>query len=342
MSLDHDADLVKQQSPTRDAFLGGRLVVSQPAAGFRAGLDSVLLGASVRPGTKRLLDLGAGVGTAALVALANLPDASATLAEIDQATVALAAAMVLMVLRDFGHASAFGCFKAALSDSAPGPRVVAAEGLAGLRASLNDANWTALLAELQKTLPAETSAPAADRMYRVLLTDTDNRAESVVPVLLAVLNARLSACERDGRLLAEGDGHAAVWLLSRAERSANKASRLPVVRCAGRLLADAVHEYTTDKSRESRLSQMEPLLVAVETRLESLVKAVDRNAKPPDPAVRTVMLAGGSKQGAQMSSALARWVGTVGQPGLLNQAPFNLPVGLDIRRKPATTATAPS
>lgn len=91
MSLDHTPDLVKQQTLTRDAFLGGRLVVSQPEKGFRAGLDSVLLGASVQPGARRLLDLGAGVGTASFVALADLPGASATLAEIDPATAAVAA-----------------------------------------------------------------------------------------------------------------------------------------------------------------------------------------------------------------------------------------------------------
>jgi len=47
MSLDHATDLVKQQTLTRDAFLGGRLTVAQPERGFRAGLDSVLLGAAV-------------------------------------------------------------------------------------------------------------------------------------------------------------------------------------------------------------------------------------------------------------------------------------------------------
>src|SRR5215217_6522799 len=47
MSLEHPIDFVKQQTLTRDAFLGGRLNLSQPRNGFRAGLDSVLLGAAV-------------------------------------------------------------------------------------------------------------------------------------------------------------------------------------------------------------------------------------------------------------------------------------------------------
>jgi tRNA1(Val) A37 N6-methylase TrmN6 len=90
MSLDHDGSIVKYQTPTRDAFLGGRLIIAQPRKGFRAGLDSVLLGASVRLGEGALLDLGAGVGTAALVALRQAPGLTAMLADADPAVLALA------------------------------------------------------------------------------------------------------------------------------------------------------------------------------------------------------------------------------------------------------------
>lgn len=90
MSLDEPTDLVKQQTLTRDAFLGGRLTVTQPARGFRAGLDSVLLGAAVMEVSQTLLDLGAGAGTAALVALADIPSLTATFVEADPAMLALA------------------------------------------------------------------------------------------------------------------------------------------------------------------------------------------------------------------------------------------------------------
>lgn len=83
MSLAHDAQIVKLGEVTEDAFLGGRLKIVQPARGFRAGLDSVLLGAAVGEGRRSLLDLGAGAGTAALVALADNPRMSATLVESD-------------------------------------------------------------------------------------------------------------------------------------------------------------------------------------------------------------------------------------------------------------------
>ena len=61
MTLISDTDL------THDAFLGGRVYLWQPRAGYRAGVDPVLLAASV-PARKgdSVLDLGCGVGTAAL------------------------------------------------------------------------------------------------------------------------------------------------------------------------------------------------------------------------------------------------------------------------------------
>lgn len=90
MSLDHPPNIVKHQTLTRDAFLGGRLNVSQPAKGFRAGLDSVLLGAAVGEGHGTLLDLGCGVGVAALVALAHRTSLSALLVDTNPEMLALA------------------------------------------------------------------------------------------------------------------------------------------------------------------------------------------------------------------------------------------------------------
>ena len=90
MSLAHAAEIVKRPDVTHDAFLGGRLTIAQPAKGFRAGLDSVLLGAAIGHGAGQLLDLGAGVGTAALVALADHPSLRATLVESDAEAAALA------------------------------------------------------------------------------------------------------------------------------------------------------------------------------------------------------------------------------------------------------------
>lgn len=52
---------------TQDAFLGGRVSLWQPASGYRAGIDPVLLAAAViaHPG-ESVLDLGCGAGAAML------------------------------------------------------------------------------------------------------------------------------------------------------------------------------------------------------------------------------------------------------------------------------------
>lgn len=74
-----------------DAFLGGALRIRQPAGGYRAGLDAVLLAAtlSAEPG-ERVLDIGAGVGVVGLAAAWRLPDIEVTLVERDPGLAALA------------------------------------------------------------------------------------------------------------------------------------------------------------------------------------------------------------------------------------------------------------
>ncbi len=90
MSLDQPSGIVKPQTITRDAFLDGRLNLSQPRTGFRAGLDSVVLGAAVAPASRLVLDVGSGTGAAALVALVAAPFRSAVLVDNDPEVLSLA------------------------------------------------------------------------------------------------------------------------------------------------------------------------------------------------------------------------------------------------------------
>lgn len=59
---------------TRDRFLGGRLTVLQPRAGYRAGIDPVLLAAAVPASAgQSVLELGCGAGVAGLCLAARVP-----------------------------------------------------------------------------------------------------------------------------------------------------------------------------------------------------------------------------------------------------------------------------
>lgn len=58
---------------TKDAFLGGRLHLWQPANGYRAGIDPVFLAASCPAKSgQSVLDLGCGVGTAFLCLMSRV------------------------------------------------------------------------------------------------------------------------------------------------------------------------------------------------------------------------------------------------------------------------------
>ncbi len=69
---------------TDDHVLGGQLLLRQPASGHRAGHDAILLAAatSARPG-QRVVDFGAGVGTAGLAVAKRVTDLSLALVEIN-------------------------------------------------------------------------------------------------------------------------------------------------------------------------------------------------------------------------------------------------------------------
>jgi len=75
-----------------DRVLGNRLQLMQPAEGYRAAIDPVLLAAAVgAKAGERVLDLGCGVGTAGLCLLARVPGVSLTGLDLQPGLIALAA-----------------------------------------------------------------------------------------------------------------------------------------------------------------------------------------------------------------------------------------------------------
>jgi tRNA1(Val) A37 N6-methylase TrmN6 len=78
---------------TEGTLLGGRVRYSQPAHGFRSGIEPVLLAAAVpaRP-DERVLEAGTGAGAALLCLAARVPGLGATGVELDPAVARLAAA----------------------------------------------------------------------------------------------------------------------------------------------------------------------------------------------------------------------------------------------------------
>ncbi|MDD1537552.1 MULTISPECIES: tRNA1(Val) (adenine(37)-N6)-methyltransferase [unclassified Bradyrhizobium] len=76
---------------TEDAFLGGRLRLRQKRSGHRAGHDAILLAAATEARSgDRVVDFGAGVGTAGLALASRVPGLALSLVEIDPELAGLA------------------------------------------------------------------------------------------------------------------------------------------------------------------------------------------------------------------------------------------------------------
>lgn len=76
---------------TEDRLLDGRVVLRQPARGYRAGLDAALLAAACDAGAgQRVIEAGCGAGGALLAAAARRPDTRFTGVERDAAALRLA------------------------------------------------------------------------------------------------------------------------------------------------------------------------------------------------------------------------------------------------------------
>ncbi len=80
------------RATTTDRLLGGRIVIVQPETGFRAGTDSVLLGAAcgALSGIGTAFEAGCGAGAALFVAAHHLPEAHLTGLDLDGGMAALA------------------------------------------------------------------------------------------------------------------------------------------------------------------------------------------------------------------------------------------------------------
>ena len=85
------ADEMERSEPALDSLVDGRVILRQPETGYRAAIDPVLLAAAVPAVAGKVLDVGAGVGAAALCYAMRVPGAHVTGLELQHVLAELAA-----------------------------------------------------------------------------------------------------------------------------------------------------------------------------------------------------------------------------------------------------------
>ena len=181
---------------SEDGLLGGRLRLRQPAAGYRVAIDAVLLAAAVEPPRgAAVLDLGCGVGGAALCLLARRSDLTVTGLELQPGLAALArenaglngAAGRFQVIRgDAADPDALAglAFDAVMSNPPYLPAGRSQRGrsasrtLAHLESSLDLAGWIKVALGLLKPRGRLTLIQRADRLEEILATLSGRAAPS--------------------------------------------------------------------------------------------------------------------------------------------------------------------
>jgi hypothetical protein len=195
------------------------------------------------------------------------------------------AVFALMTLNVYKHPSSFDVYQRALQDPAAGPRLLAAKGLMAIRENIQAQQWTALLPGIQKIGATEANPAVLEALYRLLSVGPGPRVGETLPVVLAILDARLGRIEKQNEWPTLGDADMVSWLAARFASIGQGDARKSAVLAAARLLADSVHQYLLLKPPADALKLREGETIArLQERLE-LLFGVD--LKLPSVAINT-------------------------------------------------------
>jgi HEAT repeat protein len=229
-------------------------------------------------------------------------------------------------LRSFDDPAAIDGLTAALQSDDVIVRWRAATGLLSLRDRVGAAAPNVLSA-LEQTARSEPHELVRRSVYLAMLMP--DRLDDGLAKLASALVARREQVDQGpaAGLKAETDLFERLARPDSLLRNASERGRADLTRALAAILTTAVGRYTALPADASALDKeaLERLILQTESALRVAAREVAGGNSAPD--VTAAMSAGGADAANRLQAELAKWVGQEGSPGLLNQAPWDVPVG---------------
>ena len=227
---------------------------------------------------------------------------------------------LVRLLRYMSRVETLPGLQMALRSTDEAVRYLGAEGLRSLRDRIgpNAQLARAVIADLRVAGVAEENGVIVGAIYRAL--EYPNQVADSVSAIGAVLSARTDRF-RAGRNVVERAEIDAFALLEPHHGQFTQSQRVQTVRDLASFLKFYATKYLNPATRPAERQLLERLMFRAEDLLEKIVK----------PAQRAVSLRNALRDQPNVARnlpvELAKWIGAIGAPGLLNQAPWNVPIG---------------
>ncbi len=241
------------------------------------------------------------------------------------------ARMMVRVLAQLAHTSAFAAFAKALGHVNAGARYWAAAGIASLHGKLSPGDVQTAIDALRQAGEKENESLVVRQIYLALGFDV--RVDDTTSATLAVLNARITRYLTSRTRWADAE-LAALEVLGKWEPKLPDRAKVRIVQTLAKLLRVAWGRYANAEKDTPTRANIERVIEDAEALLKRIVR--DRT-----PATKLPDMAGAMKDEPKtrkidaMKLALNEWAGTERIEGLLNREPWNVPRQVGITTQPA-------
>jgi hypothetical protein len=239
---------------------------------------------------------------------------------------------------------------AGLQSAAPVVRERAAYCLGRLIGQVPGQQLGAIVNALGAAARQETSGTVLEAMYRAL--DIPAQAPAAFQAIVTALTERIPKYAAGDVRFARAETAAGVVLqhlvAAAGRQSIPQATLQDAVPPLARLLKLATLSFLagptplmTERQRAVRQADLAGCVATIEGALGVVVHAVKTDVTLP--SITSKLTQSAEAVATEVQLELNRWIGTADTPGVLNQAPFNLPAALpDTKLAPTATNPAPA